>query len=192
MVTKANDIIQKHRLTVEEYHRMGETGILRQQERVELIEGEVIDKSPIGSNHSGTVLYLSKVLNSNLTDIAYVSVQSPIILNDHNEPEPDIVLLKPRNDFYRHSHPTPSDIMLIIEVADTSVRYDREIKIPLYAKHTIPEVWLVDLESNQLTKYSSPNNGQYEMSEIANNLSQLSVQELRDFAFDFSKLFEKY
>lgn len=190
MVTNANDIIQKHRLTVEEYHRMGEAGILRQLERVELIEGEVVDMSPIGSNHAGTVLYISKALNATLNDKAYVSVQSPIILNDRNEPEPDIVLLKPRDDFYRNAHPKPEDIFLIIEVADTSLRYDREIKIPLYARHNIPQVWLVDLENKQLVMYSSPRNDQYEANKTITAYSHIDIQQIPNVTINLSKLFE--
>jgi Uma2 family endonuclease len=191
MVTTAHDIIQKHRLTVDEYHRMGEAGILRQVDRVELIEGEIIDISPIGSDHAGTVNYLNQVLFAALQEKAIISTQNPIILNNRNEPEPDIVLLKPRDDFYRQSHPTPTDVLLIIEVADTSLRYDREIKIPLYARHNIPEVWLIDLENNQLTKFFSPNNSQYETSNIVTDHSQVSIQELPDLKINLTKLFEK-
>ena len=191
MATTANDIIQKHRLTVEEYHRMGEAGILGPQDRVELIEGEIIDMSPIGSNHAGTVNYLNQVLFAALQENAIISPQNPIILNDRNEPEPDIVLLKPRKDFYRQSHPTPNDVLLIIEVADTSLRYDSEIKIPLYARYGIPEVWIVDLENNQLTKYLSPNDDHYESSDVVNDLSQISVQELPELKINLANLFEK-
>ena len=191
MATTANDIIQKHRLTVEEYHRMGEAGILGPQDRVELIEGEIIDMSPIGSNHAGTVNYLNQVLFAALQENAIISPQNPIILNDRNEPEPDIVLLKPRKDFYRQSHPTPNDVLLIIEVADTSLRYDSEIKIPLYARYGIPEVWIVDLENNQLTKYLSPNDDHYESSNVVNDLSQISVQELPELKINLANLFEK-
>ena len=191
MATTANDIIQKHRLTVEEYHRMGEAGILGPQDRVELIEGEIIDMSPIGSNHAGTVNYLNQVLFAALQENAIISPQNPIILNDRNEPEADIVLLKPRKDFYRQSHPTPNDVLLIIEVADTSLRYDSEIKIPLYARYGIPEVWIVDLENNQLTKYLSPNDDHYESSNVVNDLSQISVQELPELKINLANLFEK-
>lgn len=191
MATTANDIIQKHRLTVEEYHRMGEAGILGPQDRVELIEGEIIDMPPIGSNHAGTVNYLNQVLFAALQENAIISPQNPIILNDRNEPEPDIVLLKPRKDFYRQSHPTPNDVLLIIEVADTSLRYDSEIKIPLYARYGIPEVWIVDLENNQLTKYLSPNDDHYESSNVVNDLSQISVQELPELKINLANLFEK-
>ena len=191
MATTANDIIQKHRLTVEEYHRMGEAGILGPQDRVELIEGEIIDMSPIGSNHAGTVNYLNQVLFAALQENAIISPQNPIILNDRNEPDPDIVLLKPRKDFYRQSHPTPNDVLLIIEVADTSLRYDSEIKIPLYARYGIPEVWIVDLENNQLTKYLSPNDDHYESSNVVNDLSQISVQELPELKINLANLFEK-
>ena len=190
MATKASDIIKKHLLTVEEYHRMGETGILKQQDRVELIEGEIVDMAPIGSNHAGTVNYLSKVLNTSLSTEAIISSQNPIIMNNLSEPEPDIVVLKLRDDFYRHAHPTPDDIYLVIEVAESSLQYDREIKIPLYAKYNIPEVWLVDLESNQLTVYSSPKNNQYENIETITTYSHVAIQKIPGIKINLSNLFE--
>ena len=190
MATKVSDIIKKHLLTVDEYHRMGETGILKQQDRVELIEGEIIDTAPIGSNHAGTVNYLSKVLNTSLRNEAIISSQNPIVISELSEPEPDIVILKPRADFYRHAHPTPEDIYLVIEVAETSLRYDRDIKIPLYAKHGIAEVWLVDLESKQLTTFFSPKNDQYEKIETIATYTQLAIQKIPGSKLDLTNLFE--
>lgn len=190
MATNADDIVHKHRLTAEEYRRMGEAGILKQQERVELIEGEIVDMSPIGSNHAGTVLYLSNVLKMSLGEKTYISVQSPIDLGDSSEPEPDIVVLKPREDFYRHSHPKPGDILLIIEVSDTSLRYDRGIKIPLYAKYEIPEVWLIDLENNELNIYNSPQNERFENMRKASDYSQLLLKQLPNKIINMAKLFE--
>ncbi|KPJ88404.1 MAG: hypothetical protein AMJ53_16870 [Gammaproteobacteria bacterium SG8_11] len=191
MATKASDIIKKHLLTVDEYHRMGETGILKQQDRVELIQGEIVDMAPIGSKHAGTVLYLSKALNKILDEKADVYGQSPIVLNNLNEPEPDIVLLKPRDDDYRNALPKSEDILLIIEVAESSLQYDREIKIPLYAKYGIPEVWLVDLENNQLTTYSSPKNDQYEKVKTITTYSQIAIQQIPGIKINLAKLFEK-
>jgi Uma2 family endonuclease len=190
MATKASDIVKKHLLTVDEYHRMGEIGILKQQDRVELIEGEIIDMAPVGSNHAGTVLRLSKALNKILQEKADVYVQSPIVLNNINEPEPDIALLKPRDDDYRHSLPKPEDILLIIEVAESSLQYDCEIKIPLYAKHGIPEVWLVDLANNQLTTYTCPKHNKYENIQTTTNYSEITLLEIPGIKLNLSKLFE--
>lgn len=148
--------LSRHRLTVKEFHAMGEVGILGEDDRVELIEGELIDMTPIGSKHAGSVLQLNRLFNRIADDRAYVAMQNPVILGDHSEPEPDIALLKPRADFYKTSHPTADDVLLIVEVADTSLAYDREVKIPLYARYGIPEVWVIDLNAKCLEIYKMP------------------------------------
>lgn len=119
---------QKHYFNVHEYHRMAEVGLLSEDSRVELIEGEIIEMSPIGSTHGGTVNRSSKLLHRKLDDIAIISVQNPVHIDDFSEPQPDLALLKPRKDFYSRSHPTPADVLVVIEVADTSVEYDRNVK----------------------------------------------------------------
>ena len=153
--------VRRHRLTVDDFHRMGEAGILRTDERVELIDGEIIDMAPIGSNHAGTVGFLAKRLERAVGDSALVFVQNPLSLTASSEPKPDIMLLKPRADFYRSGHPRPEDVLLIIEVADTTLAYDRDIKVPLYAQHRIPEAWLVDLENKHLHVFTSPSDSGY-------------------------------
>ncbi len=120
---------------------MAEVGLLSEDSRVELIEGEIIEMSPIGSTHGGTVNRSSKLLHRELDDIAIVSVQNPVHIDDFSEPQPDLALLKPRKDFYSNSHPTPEDVLVVIEVADASVYYDRNVKPPLYARAGIPEAW---------------------------------------------------
>src|SRR5438309_8182250 len=120
---------QKHYFNVDEYYRMAEAGLLSEDDRVELIEGEIIEMSPIGSTHGGTVKRSSTFLNRKLGDAVIVSVQDPVRLNGFSEPQPDIALLKPRKDFYSNSHPTPEDVLLVIEVADTSLQYDRAVKL---------------------------------------------------------------
>lgn len=140
---------------------MGDAGILRSDERVELIDGELIDMAPIGSKHAGTVAFLAKRLEQAVGDSALVFVQNPLALAIASEPLPDIMLLKPRADFYRSNHPGPEHALLIVEVADTTLAYDRDIKVPLYAHHDIPEVWLVDLENNRLHVYTSPSDTGY-------------------------------
>jgi Uma2 family endonuclease len=147
---------QRHRLTIGDYHRMGEAGILTEDSRVELIEGALIDMAPIGSPHAGMVKRLNRIFDRAVGSQAIVSVQDPVLLGQYSEPQPDIALLRPRDDFYAKSHPHPKDVLLIVEVADSSLRYDREVKIPLYARHGIPEVWLVDVEKKQLTVFHTP------------------------------------
>lgn len=148
--------IQRHLLTVNDYHKMGEAGIFHEDDRLELIEGTLIDMAPIGSGHAGEVIRLNTVLNTAFSGRVLVSQQNPIRLGEHSEPQPDVAILRLREDFYRTSHPQPPDILLLIEVSDTTVRYDREIKIPLYARHGIPEVWLIDLQHEQVEIYRQP------------------------------------
>ena len=152
---------QRHRWTVAEYHRMGEVGLLNEDSRVELIDGEIVEMAPIGSFHGGEVKYFNNRLVSLLHGKAIVSVQDPIILGGHAEPQPDIALLRWRDDFYRTANPHAEDVLLIIEVSDSTLRYDRDVKVPLYASHGIPEVWLLDLQQRQLEIYREPVRGQY-------------------------------
>ena len=149
-------LLTRHRLTVADYYRMGEAGIFAPEARVELIEGEVIDMAPIGTRHGSAVKRLNALLVAAVGARAVVSVQDPLRLSDLSEPEPDLMLLQPRADFYAGAHPGAADVLLLIEVSDTSARYDREIKLPLYARHRVPEVWIVDLEARLVRFYRAP------------------------------------
>lgn len=151
----------RHRWTVEEYQKMGEVGLLTEDSRVELIEGDIIEMAPIGSNHAGHVNHLVGILWRQLYGKAVVAGQNPVVLNDRSETQPDIAVLRWRDDFYRTTHPMPADVFLLIEVADTTARYDREVKIPLYARNGIPEAWLLDLRQRYLEVYRQPQQGQY-------------------------------
>jgi Uma2 family endonuclease len=153
---------KKHYFSVQDYHRMVEVGLLSEDSRVELIEGEIIEMSPIGSTHGGTVKRSSALLNRALGEILVISVQDPIRLDDFSEPQPDLALLKPRKDFYSKSHPTPEDVLVLIEVADSSLSYDRNVKLPLYARAGIPEVWLMVLQKELIEIHSHPKNGKYQ------------------------------
>ena len=141
----------RRRFTLDEYHRMGEAGILGTGDRVELIEGEIIEMSPIGSRHAGTVARIHHLFSIRLLDQAVVWIQNPLLLVRHqSEPEPDVMLLAPRADFYTGGLPEPPDVRLLIEVADSSLLYDRRTKFPLYARSGVAEAWLVDLDSGRL------------------------------------------
>jgi Uma2 family endonuclease len=144
------------RFTVKEYHQMNQAGILSEDDRVELINGEILEMSPIGTRHATCVRRLINLLVQILGQAAIIDAQNPIILNNFSEPQPDITLLKSRADFYASGHPQPEDILLLIEVADSTIEYDREIKIPLYANHEIAEVWLVDIDQQIITVYCQP------------------------------------
>ena len=172
---------RRRAFTVDEYYRMADAGILTEDDRVELIEGEIVQMTPIGSPHAGCVSRLNEALLLRLRKRAVVHVQNPLRLNEYSEPEPDIALHKRRNDFYAESHPGPEDVLLIIEVADASVRYDREVKIPLYAKAGIPEVWLVDLPKKTVEVYRNPAESGYEeirISRKGDTLSPTALSEL--------------
>lgn len=158
--------LAKHYFTVSEYERMGQTGVLAPDARVELIEGEIIEMSPIGSRHAACVNLLTKILNKQLGDNAIVSTQAPIRLDDFSEPQPDIALLKFRQDFYREAHPQPQDVRLVIEVSDTTVDQDRHVKMPLYARAGIPEALIVNLPDEQLECYAQPEAGSYRNTRI--------------------------
>jgi Uma2 family endonuclease len=136
----------RHRFDVDAYYRMAETGILSREDRVELIEGEIVDMAPIGSAHAGKVDRLNSLVGRLAADGRLIAgVQRPLRLSPHDEPQPDLMLLRPRADFYEGAHPTPADVLLLVEVADSSLAYDRGPKLALYASHGVPEVWIVDI-----------------------------------------------
>jgi len=156
-----NPWVARRPLTVDEYHRMGEAGILTERDRVELIEGELIAMSPIGSEHSGTVNALTRRLVQMVGDRGVVAVQNPVQLDDLTEPEPDFAVLKPRADDYRRATPRANEVLLIIEVADSSLGYDRAVKRSLYARHGIPEFWIVNLVAGEVEVCRTPAGDRY-------------------------------
>jgi Uma2 family endonuclease len=154
--------IERRWFSVAEYDRMIETGIFPEDDRIELIKGEVVKISPIGNAHAACVKRSTAIFYPLVARLVVISVQDPIQLDDYSKPQPDIALLKPRKDFYVQSPPTPADVLLIVEVADSSVEYDREVKVPLYARAGIPEVWLVKLRLDVIEIYAQPANGVYQ------------------------------
>jgi len=146
---------ERRLFTAEEYFRMGEAGILQEDDRVELIEGEIVEMSPIGSRHAACVNRLVKLFVREVGDSGIVGAQNPVLLPDYSGPQPDVAVLRLREDFYAEAHPTPGDVLLLIEVSDTTLRYDREVKLPLYALAGILEVWIVDLQNGEILTYVS-------------------------------------
>jgi Uma2 family endonuclease len=140
---------------------MAKAGVLKPHDRVELIDGRIIEMSPIGSPHAACVRGLDNLLRLRLRTRALVSVQSPVRLNEFSEPQPDVTLLKPREDLYAKHHPAPEDVLLVIEVAAATLLTDRHIKVPLYARALITETWLVNLPKEIIEVYSDPFNGKY-------------------------------
>jgi Uma2 family endonuclease len=137
--------VLRRTFTVEDYHRMAQAGILTEDDRVELLEGEIVEMTPIGPRHAACVNRLSQLFSDRLQGRALVSVQNPIHLSELSEPQPDLALLRPRPDFYAEAHPRPSDSLVVLEIAETSAEVDREKKVPLYGQAGISETWLVDL-----------------------------------------------
>lgn len=156
MSAPAETLSRLHRLTVADYHRMGQAGVLAPGARTELIEGAITDMPPIGSTHAGALKRLVAAFSGVLRGRAVLSVQDPVVLGDLSEPQPDLALLRPREDFYAGRHPGPEDILLLVEVADTTAAFDRHTKLPLYARHGIPEAWLVDLPAGVLEIHREP------------------------------------
>lgn len=161
MSADMNDWIPRHRITVDDYYRMAEVGILPPDAQVELIEGEIIDLAPMGPRHGGTITQLNQLLKDAVGERAHALVRLVIRLSDISEPQPDFALVKPRPDFYKKKHPGPADTFLIIEVSESSLRYDLQVKAPLYARHGVPEYWIIDLNGRQITFFRSPESGQY-------------------------------
>jgi Uma2 family endonuclease len=148
--------------TVEQYERMVETGILTEDDRVELIGGEILEMSPTGSHHAACVKRLNTLLAARVGAAALISVQDPVVLDDLSEPQPDVALLKPRPDFYKLGHPHVPDVLLVVEVADSSIQRDRLVKLPLYARSGVAEVWLIDLNADRVEVYTQPVGGEYQ------------------------------
>jgi len=180
---------RRHRITVDEYHRMAEVGVLAPDARVELIEGEIIDMAPIGIDHNSVVDQLNRLLVHAVGDDAIVRVQGSVRLSRISEPQPDVVLLEPRADFYRNEFAMGADTLLVIEVSDSTLRYDRDVKVPLFAKSGVPEVWIFDLEHDSLLVYGSLSDGSYTRRDSLVRPQSMPVPSLRDVAVDLSSVF---
>ena len=154
--------IARRRFSVEDYHRMLQAGILSEDDRVELIDGEIVEMAPIGPRHASQVDFLARLLWQRVGGRAIVRVQNPIRLGEQSEPHPDLCLLRPRRDYYRRFHPTAVDVLLVIEVAEATAEYDRQVKVPLYGRHGVAELWLVDLEAQRVEVYRRPRAEGYE------------------------------
>jgi Uma2 family endonuclease len=155
-----------HRFSVKEYYQMAETGVLPPGARVELLDGTIIDMSPIGALHGGVVKRLNRFFHRYAKDRWLQAVQDPLHLEDHSEPQPDLMLLRPAADDYESGHPEPQDVFLLIEVSDSTLETDREVKLPAYARGGIPEVWIVDLVNGTLEVYREPRSAGYRHTQV--------------------------
>ena len=159
--TPTSTVPTRHRITVEEYERMIAANVWPEDERLELIEGELVRMSPINAPHAAAVKRLTELLRDRLGKRALVGVQDPIVLDDQSEPEPDISVLRRRADYYANAHPSPADVLLVVEVSDTTLEYDRDVKARLYARAGIPETWVVDLNGDRVIVFRDLEDGEY-------------------------------
>lgn len=187
MSTQMESWPRRHRITVHEYHRMAEVGLLAPDARVELIEGEIIDMAPIGRDHQSIVDQLNRMMILAVGDRAIVRTQGSVRLSEYSEPQPDVVLLKPRDDFYRSAFATGADTFLVLEVSDSTLRYGRDKKTPFYARHGIPEVWIVDVGHNLLLRYGEPVDGAYRQ-QSAERAGTIALPGLAGVAIDFTAI----
>jgi len=155
--------VTRRRFSVADYHQMIASAILTKEDHVELLNGEIVEMSPISPNHAAAVKRVSTLLHRRVADDVTISVQDPIQLDDFSEPQPDIALLKSREDFYKQAHPKPADILLLIEVAESSALRDRLVKSPAYANASIAELWIIDLQQNLIELYTDPLNGAFQL-----------------------------
>jgi Uma2 family endonuclease len=145
-----------YRLTVDAYHRVIDAGVFGKDDRVELVEGELRAMPPINARHAGKVKRLNQLFSRLAGGRVLIAIQDPLALPEYSELQPDLMLLQPRDDFYEGSNPTPADTLLVVEVSDSSLGYDRDTKLALYATHGVPETWLVDLRNQHLQIYRDP------------------------------------
>jgi Uma2 family endonuclease len=149
------------RFTVDQYHHMDEAGVLDHSERYELLDGAIITMSPIGPRHAARTRLLNHLFSEAFSSRAIVDTQNPITLGDLSEPQPDVVLLKWRDDYYENQHPEPADVLLMVEIGDTTAELDRFVKMPLYAEGGVNELWLVNLQTDQIDVFRQPSDGEY-------------------------------
>jgi Uma2 family endonuclease len=180
---------RRHGITVDEYHRMAEDGSLAPDARVELIDGEIIDMPPIGNPHMANVDRLTELLRDAVGRRAIVRCQGSVRLGDFSEPQPDFVLLTRREDFYEHRSANASDALLIIEVSDTSLAHDIQRKLALYARHGIPEYWVVDIVNRKLHVFRTPTGAGYEQTTCIDTPGALDITTLPGTSVNLSSLF---
>lgn len=180
----------KRRLfTLEEYHRLGEVGVFREKERLELIEGDIVEMSPIGRVHAGTVDRIARAFFRRVGERAGVRIQGPVTFADLvSEVQPDVTLLVPRSDFYTGGHPGASDVILVVEVMDSTVTYDRGVKLRLYARAGVAEVWLANVNTQRIEGYRRPGAEGYAESRVFQLEESIAIQAFPDAAFTVHEL----
>lgn len=180
-----------HRFTVRDYHLMAEMGVLCPDARVELLDGRILDMSPIGPFHGGVVKRLSRLFHQLAHGRWLVSTQDPLHLDEYSEPQPDLMLLRPAADDYTRRHPEPRDVWLLIEVADTTLELDRGEKLSAYGRAGIPEVWIVNLSELVVEVYREPHLGGYARQRLVRAGEQISPAAFPDAIIEVGALLER-
>jgi len=180
--------LKQHRFSLERYEAMIERGILTEDDRVELIHGAIVDVSPIGDRHTACVKRLNRLFMQIPSPQVTVSIQDPVAIPPDSEPEPDAALLKPREDFYEHAKPRPQDVLLIVEVADSSLQFDRDVKMPLYAHAGIAEAWLIDVDARVVEVYTEPRDGRYSQLRTYRAGATVTPGAFPDYAFSVDRI----
>ena len=181
--------VPRHRLTVADYRRLGEARILGKDDRVELLEGQLVDMSPIGPRHALTIDLLNRLLPATLGEQAWLRVQNPIVLDDASEPQPDLAVVQHPWSGYPDVHPRPSDILLLIEVADSSLEFELGAKLELYARAGIREFWVVDLTSNRVLVHRRPHDGRYDSITTVEVSGRLQIEALPGVTISAAQIF---
>ena len=187
-VVYAKGVGKPRMFSVHDYYAMAEAGILTEDERVELINGEIIEMSPIGSRHASAVYALDYLMSDQFGQRALVAVQGPLRLGNHAEPEPDVMILRWRDDFYASAHPGPEDVLLLIEVSDTTLDSDRNEKLPLYANAGIPETWIANIPERVVEVYTDPVNGVYTNRQVFSVGESVSPKAFPDISLPVSRI----
>ncbi len=182
------EAIGKKLFTVDEYHRIADVGILPETARFELVRGEIIEMTIPGAAHSGRVNRLNRLFTSRLRESVIVSVQNPVRIDDHSEPVPDLALLEPRDDFYAEAHPSAGEVLLVVEVSDTTIRYDSSVKAELYAGAGLPEYWLLDVTADSLVVRTDPVAGNYRTVYTRRRGDVISPQRLPAVSFSIDEI----
>ena len=181
--------VARRLFTRAEYHRMAEVGILKHSDRVELIRGEIVTMSPPGRRHSAFVDNLTQLLVLRLAGRAWVRVQNPVVLDEYSEPQPDLALLRRREVPYKDADATGEDVLLLIEVADSSIRYDRTTKLRLYAEAGVPEYWIVDCTAESVDVYRSPDARGYAEVVVATGTGSVTPRAVPDLTLPLPEIF---
>jgi len=182
--------LKRRRFTVDEYHRMVEAGILTADDRVELLDGEIVEMAPIGPRHASIADRLTRLFTSRLGERVIVRVGGPVLLAaEDSEPQPDLTLLRFRADFYAAAHPEPADALLVVEVMDTTVHRDRRVKLPLYGRASLAEVWLVDVRSERVDVYRRSMTSPDVVHEIVRRGDRLTIGAFPEVPFEVDEIF---